>query len=112
MPIYDVSCLACGYENSETVSFAELEAWDLQAVCPSCHADGGRFCRVIKHAPSVHGAAGGVTRFDAARRGTSGRPAMSSTAKDEMMHKASKSVDKDKIAAARESVKNGEFEGF
>ena len=110
MPIYDVKCSACGYEDTELLRIADLEAWDLKAACPSCQADHGGFRRVIKQAPSTHEGKNLSHRSN----GNKAQPKhkIGHAERDDMLHKASKNVDHAQIAAARESVAKGEFEGF
>ena len=108
MPIYDVKCATCGFEETVTLRIAELEAWDGSTACPSCHAGQGAFRRIIKKAPSTHEGKN-LTHRSA---GTTPKYAIGSAEKDEMRHKASRNVDRDQVAAARESVAKGEFEGF
>ena len=110
MPIYDVKCFACGYEGIETVRIADLEAWDLSARCPSCLAEKGGFRRIIKQAPSSHD--GKTLSHYTAKKGGPKKNLISSADRDDMMHKGAKNVDQAQVAAARESVAKGEFEGF
>ncbi|HYX34435.1 MAG: hypothetical protein M3Q07_18370 [Pseudobdellovibrionaceae bacterium] len=99
MPVYDVECKACGYAGTATITISGLTEWDQQAACPSCHEGKSSYRRIIKTAPSSVGGA---------------RPTVQSKSSDtdDMRHKALKRRNPDQVAAAVESVRKGEFEGF
>ncbi|WP_141732218.1 FmdB family zinc ribbon protein [Oligoflexus tunisiensis] len=99
MPVYDVQCSACGYEGTATIMMNDLSGWDQKALCPSCEEGSSKYRRIIKKAPSSIGHA---------------RPKAQSKSSDldDMRHKGFKRKDPDQVAAAVESVRKGEFEGF
>ena len=108
MPSYDVECSGCGYCGIENVKLADLDSWDLSAACPNCCAVKSAFRRVIKHAPALHGNGQSVSAQLASKKDQFIR----SGGRDSMRHDAAKRSNPEQMAAARESVKRGEFEGF
>lgn len=108
MPTYDVECSGCGFSTTAVVKIADLADWDRAASCPSCQAERAQFRRVIKQAPITHGGPPSVGSQLASQKDRFVR----SGDRDAMRHEASKRTDRNQIAAARESVKRGEFEGF
>lgn len=108
MPSYDVECSSCGHMDIVVLKLAELAAWDLAAICPSCNGESSQFRRVIKQAPASHGKTHSVSAQLASKKDDFIR----SGGRDAMRHDASKKIDRNQVAAARESVKRGEFEGF
>ena len=105
MPTYDVECSECGYDSTIIVTLAELSTWDRAATCPSCHGGSTVFRRVIKQAPTRLG--GGAIPYRSKHS-----HGLSSGERDTMRHRQAERADHDKVAAARESVRKGEFEGF
>jgi putative FmdB family regulatory protein len=99
MPIYDVQCSECGFEDTLSLAISEVSQWDQQAQCPSCKESRSNYRRILKKAP----AAGGKSRPKAQ---------LKSGDRDAMRHKEFLRRNPDQIASAVESVKKGEFEGF
>jgi putative FmdB family regulatory protein len=99
MPVYDVQCSACGYEGTATINMSDISSWDQKALCPSCQEGSSNYRRVIKMAPSSIGNA-------------RPKPHTKSSDMDDMRHKGFKRKNPDQVAAAVESVRKGEFEGF
>jgi len=112
MPTYDVECAKCGFEGIEIMAIAALEAWDQAAKCPQCAGDHTAFRRVIKQAPVSYSGAKAVARSKASHKISMQERFVSSGEKDDMKHRSAKHHNPDKVAAARESVRKGEFEGF
>jgi putative FmdB family regulatory protein len=99
MPVYDVACSVCGYAGAVTVKISDLASWDAEALCPQCKKGDSSFRRVIKSAPSATGAA-------------NTRAPLKSSDRDDMRHKEFQRRNPDQVAAAIESVRKGENEGF
>jgi hypothetical protein len=112
LPTYNAECSECSYESIIFVSLAELSVWDSDAVCPSCQAQAGKFRRIIKHAPAVHGGVKASARLAVSKKQDDKDRFVYSGEKDAMRHKAFQNTNHEQIAAARESVAKGEFEGF
>ena len=108
MPIYDVECADCNYSSTIDSKILDLPQWDLEAICPSCHAGPASFRRVIKQAPARYGEAQ-TTRDQLASQKNH---FIRSGARDQMRHQGAKKTSPEQFAAAQESVKRGEFEGF
>lgn len=108
MPTYDVECSECGFAATVVLKLAELDAWDASRACPTCQGGSSKYRRVVRKAPAtIHGASNG-SRFRPAKTPGFSR----SSESDSMRHQQGQRADRDQIAAARESVKKGEFEGF
>lgn len=99
MPVYDVKCSACGYAGTTTITINDIPHWDQNALCPACHEGSSNYRRIIKTAPSSVGGARPKAQLTAGDR-------------DDMRHKEFQRRNPDQVAAAVESVKKGEFEGF
>ena len=112
MPTYNVECSDCSFETELFMSLRDLAVWDAEAICPSCQAKSGKFRRVIKYAPAIHGGTKAGARLAVSKKQDDKDRFRTSGEKDAMMHKAFKNTNHDQIAAARESVAKGEFEGF
>ncbi len=111
MPMYDIRCSQCGFEGTARISLQELSTWDLDSQCSQCHGDPSCFQRIIKMAPaSVGGATPAQAR--AADLVSSKQKFARSGEKDSMSHRAFQKRDPDRVAAAVEAVRKGEFEGF
>jgi hypothetical protein len=112
LPTYNADCSDCGYESVIFLSLSELSTWDIGAICPSCQAKSEKFRRVIKHAPAIHGGAKASARLAISKKQDDKDKFRYSGEKDAMRHKAFKNTNHEQVAAARESVAKGEFEGF
>jgi len=99
MPVYDAKCSQCGFEGTATISMSDLSKWDREALCPACQEGSASYRRIIKMAPSSIG-------------GARPKPQLKSGDMDDMRHKGFKRKNPDQVAAAVESVRKGEFEGF
>jgi len=108
MPVYDVECLGCGYVGLETLRISELDVWDLSAKCPGCAGEKPQFGRVIRSAPARQEKGNSLSGQLQSQKESFAK----SGGLDAMKHKASQRSNQDQVAAARESVKRGEFEGF
>lgn len=111
MPTYNVRCSQCGFEGTVRLSIQELSTWDCESQCSQCHGDPSCFQRIIKMAPA---SIGGATPAQAksAELASSKQKFVSSGEKDAMSHRAFQKRNPDRVAAAIESVRKGEFEGF
>ncbi len=111
MPTYDVRCSQCGFEGTARMSIQELSTWDRESQCPACSGGPSCFQRIIKMAPaSVGGATPAQAR--AAELASSKQKFASSGEKDAMKHREFQKRNPEQVAAAVESVRKGEFEGF
>jgi putative FmdB family regulatory protein len=112
MPTYDVECSQCSFTTVEVIKLADIVAWDAGATCPHCASAKGEYRRVINQAPASFGGEKSSARSEASRKQGIKEAFVSSGERDAMMHRNAKHHSPEKIAAARESVKKGEFEGF
>ncbi|HET9237693.1 MAG TPA: hypothetical protein VFO10_10600 [Oligoflexus sp.] len=99
MPVYDVACSLCGYAGTATIKINDLSSWDAEALCPNCKKGDSSFRRIIKSAPATTGSAAHKAEFKSSDR-------------DDMRHKEFQRRNPDQVAAAIESVRKGENEGF
>lgn len=112
MPTYDVECSACGFSGEEMIKLADLGRWDEGQPCPACAAAKGEFRRVISAVNLRHSGPKATARSEASRKRSLKDTFTSSGAKDDMRHNNARHVKPEKVAAAVESVRKGEFEGF
>ena len=99
MPMYDVQCNQCLYEDTLSLAMSVVSAWDQSAQCPQCKADNSSFRRIMKQAPAAGGKKPGKAPLQSAER-------------DDMRHKEYQRRNPDQVAAAVENVRTGKFEGF
>jgi predicted nucleic acid-binding Zn ribbon protein len=112
MPSYDVECSNCGFEDVMVLKISEVDEWDLAARCPHCDGKEGVYRRVMRKAPASYGGAKDSEKSEKSRKAGVKERFVRSGEKDDMRHRESQKRDRHQIAAAVESVRKGEFEGF
>ena len=112
MPNYNVECSDCDFASELSIKLFELDQWDLDAKCPNCQAAAPNYRRVMIYAPASTAGAKSADKAKQSHKESQHKRFIHSGTRDDMRHRQEKKTNHEQVAAARESVKKGEFEGF